>query len=87
MLGKRKASRPLFSKQRRARRIPLTWVIVALLALLFWLVPVYGTPLDFMTGLTLPALGLTLPPAATPTPKPTPEQVAATQPSNAQRQI
>ena len=73
MFGKKKTPRPLFSRQRRPRRISVTWIIVVLLGLLFWLVPVYGTPLDFMTGLTLPALGITLPPTSTPTPKPTPQ--------------
>jgi TolB protein len=65
---RKKAPRPLFRKQKPARRIPLTWIIVGLIALLFWLVPVYSTPLDFFSART--PLQITVPPTATWTPRP-----------------
>jgi TolB protein len=70
VFGKKKAPRPLFNKPKRSPRLPITWIIVALLALLFWLVPVYSTPLDFMVGRT--PLQITVPPTATRTPRPPP---------------
>lgn len=70
MFGKKKAPRPLFNKPKRSPRIPITWIIVGLLALLFWLVPVYSTPLDFIVGRT--PLQIIVPPTPTRTPKPPP---------------
>ncbi|HEY6006962.1 MAG TPA: hypothetical protein VIU40_01465 [Geobacteraceae bacterium] len=72
MLGRPKAPRPIFSRRRHSLRLPISWIIIGLLVLLFWLVPVYGTPLDFIPGLTLPAFQVTIPPTPTRTPKPPP---------------
>ena len=73
MFGKEKAPRPIFSRRRHAPRLPLSWIIIGVLVILFWLVPVYGTPLEFIRGFTPPPLRLTVPPTATRTPKPPPE--------------
>jgi TolB protein len=73
VLGKKKTPRPLFSQRRRpSRRIPVIWIVVGLLFLVFWLVPVYGTPLDYIVGRTPLSLRFTPPPTSTSTPKPTP---------------
>ncbi len=74
MFGKKKTPRPLFSQRRRApRRIPVIWIIIGLIFLVFWLVPVYGSPLDYLVGRTPLSLIFTPPPTSTSTPKPTPE--------------
>lgn len=74
MFGKQKAPRPLFSRRKRPpRRIPVIWFVIGLLFLLFWLVPVYGSPLDYFANRTPLSLRYTPPPTFTPTPRPTPE--------------
>ncbi|MGE5251422.1 MAG: TolB family protein, partial [Bacteroidota bacterium] len=73
MFGKQKGPRPLFGRRRQAARLPISWIIVGLIVLLFWLIPVYGTPLEFMQGLTPIAFQLTAIPTQTRTPRPTPE--------------
>src|SRR5512143_3501837 len=73
MFGRRRPPRYLRGRRTPRKRLSLIWVIVGILALLFWLVPVYGTPLDFTLGWTPPSLRLSPPPTDTPTPRPTPE--------------
>lgn len=74
MLGKKKTPRPLFSQRRHApRRIPVIWIIIGLIFLIFWLVPVHGSPLDYIAQRTPLALLFTPPPTSTSTPRPTPE--------------
>lgn len=73
MFGRKKTSRPLFSRRRNSPRLSYSWIVIGLFLLLFWLIPIYSTPLDFITGWTPPSIRLTIPPTSTGTPKPTPE--------------
>lgn len=74
MFGKKQSRHPVFRHRRHLpRRIPIVWIVIGMLFLGFWLVPVYGSPLDYFAGRTPLSLIFTPPPTSTSTPRPTPE--------------
>lgn len=74
MFGKKKTPRPLFNRHRRSpRRVPIIWIMIGIIFLIFWLVPVHDSSLDYLAKRTPLSLIFTLPPTSTSTPKPTPE--------------
>ena len=74
MFGKKQSRHPVFRHRRRnPRRFPVVWIIVGLIFLAFWLVPVYGSPLDYFAGRTPSFADVHAASHLPSTPRPTPE--------------
>ncbi|MFZ5878490.1 MAG: TolB family protein [Chloroflexota bacterium] len=73
MFGKQPASRPIFNRRRQRSRFPWVWILLGLVALLFFLVPTNTQPIVNLDQVTPFVVEITPRPTPTFTPRPVSE--------------